>query len=130
MAQEWEDFLEEDEEFAEEFQQLCDNEGVPEADDNFDPNSCNHHLKMESAVDTAGHKVPQFAKVTKRLKDHCGNPMGTAHSNPILDTRMCKVKFAHGSKQVMAANVIAENMFASVDKEGHQHLLLNSTVNH
>ena len=28
----------------------------------------------------------------------------------------------------MAANTIAENMFASVDEEGHQHLLLDTIV--
>ena len=83
---------------------------------------------MELAIESAGHEHPQFARVTKRLKDHRGNPIGTAHSNPILDTRMYEVEFADGSKQAMTANTIAENMFASVDEEGHRHLLLDAIV--
>eukprot|EP00546_Thalassionema_frauenfeldii_P011116 CAMPEP_0178911100 /NCGR_PEP_ID=MMETSP0786-20121207/9490_1 /TAXON_ID=186022 /ORGANISM="Thalassionema frauenfeldii, Strain CCMP 1798" /LENGTH=89 /DNA_ID=CAMNT_0020583475 /DNA_START=46 /DNA_END=312 /DNA_ORIENTATION=+ len=83
---------------------------------------------MELALGKEGHDTPQFAKVTKRLRDHRGNPIGTAHDNPILDTRMYEVEFFDGSKQALSANVIAENLFASVDEEGHRHLLLDSIV--
>ena len=41
---------------------------------------------------------------------------------------MYEVEYADGSKQAIAANVIAENMFASVDEEGHRHLLLDSII--
>ena len=37
-------------------------------------------------------------------------------------------RLADGYKQALAANVIAENMFASVNEEGHQHLLIDSIV--
>ena len=82
---------------------------------------------MELNIDRGG-ECPQFAKVTKRLKDAHGNPIGTANDNPILDTRMYEVQFADGYKQAMTANVIAENMFANVDEEGHRHLLLDSII--
>ena len=62
------------------------------------------------------------------MKDHEGKPIGTAHQNLILDTRMYEVKYADGYKQALAANIIAKNMFASVDKEGHRHLLIDSIV--
>mmetsp|Transcript_26808 Transcript_26808/g.40563 ORF Transcript_26808/g.40563 Transcript_26808/m.40563 type:complete len:138 (-) Transcript_26808:449-862(-) len=83
---------------------------------------------MELAIGKDGHETPQFAKVTKRLKDHRGNPIGTAHDNPILDTRMYEVEYADGSKQALSANVIAENLFASVDEERHRRILLDSIV--
>ena len=41
---------------------------------------------------------------------------------------MYEVEYADGSKQALAANVIAENMFASVDEEGHRHLLLDLII--
>ena len=41
---------------------------------------------------------------------------------------MYEVEYANGYKQALSANVIAENMFASVDKEGYRHLLLDSII--
>eukprot|EP00980_Cylindrotheca_fusiformis_P023568 scaffold10617_cov54-Cylindrotheca_fusiformis.AAC.1 len=82
---------------------------------------------MEVAIDRGGEH-PQLGKVTKRLKDHRGNPIGTAHSNPILDSRMYEVEYTDGSKQALSANVIAENMFATVDEEGYRHMLMDSIV--
>ena len=54
--------------------------------------------------------------------------MGTANDNPILDTCINKVESYNRSKQALSADVIAENMFTSVDEEGHWHLLLDSIV--
>mmetsp|Transcript_23475 Transcript_23475/g.35638 ORF Transcript_23475/g.35638 Transcript_23475/m.35638 type:complete len:113 (+) Transcript_23475:2354-2692(+) len=51
-AQEWEEFLEDDEESAEEFQRLYDKVDVPEADNEFDPDTYDHYLNMELAVNT------------------------------------------------------------------------------
>ena len=106
---------------------MFDNPDVAEADDSFDPDAFDQYLNMELAIDRGGEH-PQFAKVTKRLRDKDGKPIGTAHDNPILDSRMYEVEFADGYKQALSANVIAENMFASVDEEGHRHLLLDSIV--
>ena len=41
---------------------------------------------------------------------------------------MYEVEFIDGTKQAMTANLIAENMFATVDEEGHRHLLLDSII--
>lgn len=123
----WSDLLQDDEDFAAEFNRLYNNMDVAEADDEFDPDSFDNYLDMEIALDR-GLDHPQLARVTKRLKDHRGNPIGTSHSNPILDTRMYEVEFTDGYKQSMSANIIAENMFASVDEEGHRHVLLDSIM--
>ena len=125
--EDWEALLEEDDDFAEEFNRLFDNGDVLEADDEFDPDSYDQYLQIELAIDRGG-ECPEFARVIKRLKDYQGNPIGTANNNLILDSRMYEVEFADGHKQAMSANVIAENMFASVDEESHQHLLLDQIV--
>ena len=41
---------------------------------------------------------------------------------------MYEVNFANGYKHAMAANVIVENMFASIDEDGHKHLLLDYII--
>ena len=41
---------------------------------------------------------------------------------------MYEVEFIDGHKQALSANIIAENMFASVDEDGHRHLLLDSII--
>ena len=64
--QEWADLLEEDEDFAAEFNRVFDNEDIAEADDEFDPDSFDHYLNMELSIDRGGEH-PQFARVTKRL---------------------------------------------------------------
>ncbi len=69
----------------------------------------------------------QYAKVTKRLREKDGIPIGTAHDNPILDTRMHEVEFGDGHTE---AYVIAENMFAQVDSEGDRHVLLQEIIVH
>eukprot|EP00980_Cylindrotheca_fusiformis_P022819 scaffold9803_cov145-Cylindrotheca_fusiformis.AAC.1 len=82
----WETLLEDDPDFAEEFNLLYNNSDVPEADDEFDPDSFDTYLTMEVAIDRGGEH-PELGRVTKRLKDHRGNPIRTANSNPILDSR-------------------------------------------
>ena len=126
---EWQDLLEKDPDFAEEFNRLFDNPDVPEADDTFDPDSYDHYVNMEFTVDN-GDEHRKFARVTKRLKDKNGIPIGTANDNPLLDSRLYEVEYVDGRKQAMAANIIAENIFETCDKEGRQHLLLDSIIDH
>ena len=55
------------------------------------------YMNMEVALprDTEG---PDFARVTKRLKDSNGLPIVTANENTILDTIMYDVKSIDGHK--------------------------------
>ena len=73
---------------------------------------------------------PALARVKKRLKDNEGRPIGRAHKNPILDTRMFEVEFQDGHTQAMSANAIAENLFAQVDADGHRMLLMEEIIDH
>jgi hypothetical protein len=56
-------------------------------------------------------------RVTKRAKGAYGETIGTAHTNPLFDTREYVVEFTDGSVENYYANVIAENMFAQIDTE-------------
>ena len=62
---------------------------------------------------------PSFAKVTKRLRDANGIPIGTASDNPILDTRLYEVEYVDGHKASLSANVIATNLFSQIDDDGN-----------
>ena len=54
----------------------------------------------------------------KQMAD--GSVIGRAHANPILDTRTYEVEFPDEQTAEMAANVIAQNMYASMcDEEGN-----------
>ena len=64
--------------------------------------------------------------VTKRACDNDGNHIGRANNNPILDSRQCIVKFEHGMEAELAANVIAQSMYAQCDAEGNQYVMFYS----
>ena len=88
------------------------------------------YLNMELALPKGDDPNPQLAKVTKRLRDANGIPIGMANDNPILDSRMYKVKDQEGTKASLAANYITENMFAQVDREGNHHVLLDEIIDY
>ena len=68
------------------------------------------------------------AKVRGRKRQANGTLRGKANSNPILDTRTYEVEFPDGQKTEVAANIIAQNMYAQCDSEGNQYLLLAGIV--
>ena len=69
-------------------------------------------------------------RVTKRAKGSYGEEVGRAHTNPLFDTREYVVEFTDGTEENYFANVIAENMFAQVDGEGRQYLLMKEITDH
>jgi hypothetical protein len=68
------------------------------------------------------------AEIINNWRD--GLPIGRANNNPILDTRMYEVEYPDGHKASLAANAIAENMFAQVDDEGNRHVLFEEIEDH
>ncbi len=65
-----------------------------------------------------------------QLRDKNGLPTGVASKKAMLDARMCKVEHPDGHKASLAANTIAENVFAQVDEEGNRRVLFKETMNH
>ena len=70
---------------------------------------------MKIALDKPGEEHPQLARVTKRLKDNDGNPIGKSNKFSILNTRQYEVEFKDGYKEALSANLIAQNIFSQVD---------------
>jgi hypothetical protein len=78
-----------------------------------------------------GEPGPEFARVTKRLQDANGLPIGIANENPILDTpHLYEVEHADGVKSSMTANLIAQNMFAQVNEDSHHHVPFQEIVDY
>ena len=127
--EDWSDLLDTDDDFREEFERIFNNTDIQEADDHTPDVLDDTYLNMELALPRDGDG-PEFAKVTKRLRDANGLPIGVAHENPILDTRLYEVEYLDGHKAALAANAIAVNIFAQVDDEGHRHVLLDSIADH
>ena len=125
----WYEDLNHDPEFQEEFQKVWGEKEVKEADETFTPEVFDDtYLNMEL---TLPHKESQtWAKVTKRLRDADGLPIGTANENPILDSRVYEVEYSDGHKTSLAANLIAENMLSQVDDEGNRFQLLSDIIDH
>ena len=84
---------------------------------------------MELALPRAGGEV-EFGRVVKRLRDKDGLPIGTANDNPISDSRLYEVEFSDGHRTSLAANAIAETLFAQVDPEGNRHVLFSEIIDH
>jgi hypothetical protein len=70
------------------------------------------------------------AIVTGRKRDQQGNPIGTAHSNPSIDTRIYEVTFPDGHIKEYTANIIAQNLYSQLDEEGHRYQLLEEIIDH
>ena len=63
----------------------------------------------------------QSAKVIGRSKDVDGKIIGDYNNNSILNTMIYDFEFPDGEVQEYSANVIAENIYAQVDVEGHSY---------
>jgi hypothetical protein len=124
---EYQDLLNEDEDFAEEFNRIFSNDGVDEADNQSTPEQYDSFINMELAIDR-GDEYPELGRVVKRRKDKHGNPIGIANNNPILDTRIYQVEFQEGHSESMAANIIAENLFSQIGTEGNRYAILDQIV--
>ena len=111
----------EDPEFFEEFTRVIDDATLAHADDKnhrertpvtevgTDP-----YVGMEMALPRGDDGEMVFARVTKRLKDSEGIPIGTASDNPLLDSRKYEIEYSDGNVDKLTANIIAENLIAQV----------------
>jgi hypothetical protein len=72
----------------------------------------------------------QKGRVIKRVKGNDGKPLGTSHTNPLIDTSEYLIEMSDGSTDQYAANVIAENLFSQVDSEGRRFLVLSEITDH
>lgn len=130
--------LEQDRDYLEEFHHTVAHPTIPESEEptteSEEPTTNDQmhdtYVNMEVLLPRGGIDEPQLAIVTKRARNDDGKPVGTAHTNPLLDSREYVVTFNDGSTEILRANVIAENLFSQVDEQGHRHQLLQEIVDH
>ena len=72
----------------------------------------------------------RYAVVLGRHKRDDGSTVGQKHNNPIFNSAVYDVQFPDGAVKQYAANVIAENLYAQVDVDGHTSLVLDSITDH
>ncbi|KAI2501830.1 Reverse transcriptase (RNA-dependent DNA polymerase) [Fragilaria crotonensis] len=126
----------EDEGFYQEFTRVIDDAMLPHADDQVDNDDkfveveTDQYIGMELALPRGDDGAMVHAKVIKRLKDNEGNPVGTVNANPLLDSRAYEVEFINGHVEELTANIIAENLIAQVDDEGHRQMMLEEILDH
>ena len=102
-------------------------EGTPEADD-YTPEAFDQYINSLVMMNRGGVRVK--GRVIGRHRNADGVPIGKAHSNPIMDTRLYDIEFPDGSTDAYAANLVAENIYAQVDEEGKKHVIVDEIIDH
>jgi hypothetical protein len=104
-------------------------EAVPEADD-WDPETYDKYISAQVLIPSSTADQDVLGTVIGRKRDIHGNPIGTANSNPILDTRVYQVQLPDGHIEEFSANIIAECIYSQLDDEGRQYVLLDAIIDH
>ena len=68
------------------------------------------------------------ARVVRKLTDKNGNLIGHANKDINLNTIMYEVEFANGTRAAYAANVIAQEIYSSVDAEGRKEQIIDEII--
>ena len=119
-----------DQEFIDEFNKVIDDKTLPNMDDLTIDNYNDEYINMEIGLPRGDDNELMHATVKRRKTDDDGNNIGSKNNNPILDSRLYEVEFIDGTVEALTANVIAENLLAQVDAEGHRQLMLDEIVDH
>jgi hypothetical protein len=121
-----------DKEFLEDFNQFIDDGALKHADDDDDQEvgELDPYLNMELGLPRGQDNELQHAQVKRGAVDVEGKPVGRPSTNPLLDSRQYKVEFMDGETEILTANIIAENLLAQVDEEGHRQMLINEIEDH
>jgi hypothetical protein len=101
--------------------------GMPDIDD-FPGDAYDNYINAQVML-PRGDTYEQ-ATVIRRKRDNDGYLIGHKNENPILDTRVYEVSFTDGHVGEYTTNVIAKNIFSTVDDQGHDILLFHDIVDH
>jgi hypothetical protein len=85
---------------------------------------------MELSLPRGQDSELQHDQVKQRAVDVEGKPLERPSTNPLLDSRQYEVEFMDGETEILTANIIAENLLAQVDEEGHRQKLIDEIENH
>ena len=110
------------------FDPYQDEDESPQILEDDDDNRYDSIINAEVLLPHQGKQT--HATVVGPALDKEGKVKGRLDDNPLLNTRIYGVMFPDGAVKQYAATVIAENMWAQVDHEGHQYLLLDHITDH
>ena len=85
---------------------------------------------MEIGLPRGEDNSLHHAKVKRRAIDVDGKPVGKANNNPLMDSREYEVEYLDGYTETLSANIIAENLLAQVDEEGHRQMMIDEIIDH
>lgn len=94
----------------------------------YTPDAFYTYIEMEIGLPRGPDDSLHSAKVKKQAVDNEGKPVGVANNNPLLHLPQYEVEYLDGTTEILAANVIAKNLLAQVDEEGHRQLLLDDEI--
>ena len=117
----------EDAEFIEEFMRVQNNDDVPLAEDDVEATP-DPYLHMEFTLPRGVDEAPINYEVKKRVVEDDGKPKGIWTNNYMTDTAEYVVADLDGNDEVITTNVIAKNLLAQMDDEGHRHLMLDEIL--
>jgi hypothetical protein len=122
----------EDPSFVEDFRRVINNEALKDVDSDVEPisDAFDPYKNMEIGLPRGEDGALQHARVKRRALDDDGKPIGTPSNNPLLDTRAYEVVHLDGGTEILTANIIAENLLAQVDDEGHKQQMLDEIIDH
>jgi hypothetical protein len=123
----------EDPGFIEEFTRVIDNESIKHADEDVDDMAVGEvdpYVNMELGLPRGSDDELRLAHVKRRAVVFEGRPVGRPSTNPLLDSRQYEVEYLDGETEILTANIIAENLLAQVDDEGHQQMMIEEIEDH
>ena len=88
------------------------------------------YFYMELGLPRGEDTSLMHAIVKRRKINDNGNPIGTESTTPLVDTRAYEIEFIDGTTETLTANIIAENLLAQVDEEGHMQILLDDIIDY
>ena len=88
------------------------------------------YINMELGLPRKDNCGLIHAIVNRRKLDAEDKAVGNMNNKPLLDTRAYEVEFSDGTTKVLTAKIIADNLLAQVDEEGHCQMLLDEIIDH
>ena len=118
-------------------------EGISDGDDSFDPYNLEAEIPEQDEYTDGSYgdyitmqvMLPMYdgygkANFVSRKRDVDGNPVGAINRNPFLESIFYTVEFDDGTLCKYAVTFIAESMYAQIDDEGREHLLMIKIIEH
>ena len=90
---------------------------IPELDDELKDTEVSGDFLVNTEVLLPIGNAQEPARVLRCKCNLDGKPVGSAHANPALNTHVYEVGFPDGRTEELAANVIADAVYAQCDAD-------------